>query len=213
MNKVKNQIAVFFEIAVLVVAVLLSGFGGVKAYATCSEVPMSETQTEDSQTEPNVPQDEDDSLNGLVEGFIARLKAKYGDGYKAYLDTILTEWGTVEEYLLALAGERDDPASRGWREFIGGITETAPIWATILAIIIAVAGFVYKNIKDKRVLNSLKNFKSTTYKGLNKMQEVLLAVGQAQLKQLGCGAMTEAERSALEDAMKKLLEVDKDDGA
>lgn len=200
-------VILFFALSVLPIAQMRAS----AAELTAAPETVDETDLTEGDS-PITESGENRELDGLVEGFLAKLRAKYGDGYEAYLDVILSEWGTVEDYLLSLAGERDDPAANGWRAFIGGLTETAPIWATALAFIIAVTGLLYKRFKDKQILSTVKSFKNTTYKGLNKMQELLLALGKAQLKQLGCGAATEAERKALEDSMKKLGEVDKDEG-
>lgn len=204
-----NRMMAIAAILILIVCLHLPVISGVQSNAAEIEAP---TETLDAETSP-CADIEVAEIDGLLEGFVEKLKAKYGADWETYYNAILAEWGSVEDYLLSLAGERADPAANGWRAFIGGLTETAPIWATALALIIAVTGLLYKRFKDRQILNTVKSFKNTTYKGLNKMQEVLLALGKAQLKQLGCGAATEAERDALIDSMKKLGEVDKDEGS
>lgn len=188
---------------------LLPAFGSVRAYAFSVE-PMSAEATSQSEEEfapeEEAAPEEDGALGGLVDGFLAKLKAKYGEGYEAYLDVILSEWGSVEDYLLSLAGERDDPASNGWRAFIGGLSETAPVWAPALSVLLLIAVYLYKRYTERRTAKEFRSYKTTMFRELNKMQESLYALGKSELKQLGTGSVTEPERAALEEAMKGLKE-------
>lgn len=152
----------------------------------------------------------DETAQELLDSFIAQLKAKYGDDYEMYLNAILSEWGSVEDYLLSLAGERTDPAANGWRKFVGWLSDNAPIWAPAVAGI----GLIILIICGKKAMNKLlawlNSKKKTVYKGMNKLYEAQYALGAAVLKQLGNGPQTENERKALVAAMQKLQEEDID---
>ncbi len=149
----------------------------------------------------------DEAIHNFVEGFVAKLRAKYGEEYESYLNDILAEWGSVEDYLLSLAGDRTDPASNGWRKFVSWLGENAAVWAPALAIALVIAGILLARSVVRKYWDKQKKIFTV---GMNKLFEAQIAQGRALEKLLGEGAKTEGERAALKASTKKLEEVDED---
>lgn len=147
----------------------------------------------------------DEAIHNFVEGFVAKLRAKYGEEYESYLNDILSEWGSVEEYLLSLAKDRTDPASNGWRKFVSWLGENAAVWAPALAIALVIAGILFARSVVRKYWDKQKKIFTV---GMNKLFEAQIAQGKALEKLLGEGPKTEEERAALKASTKKLEEVD-----
>lgn len=151
-------------------------------------------------------------LNALVEGFLSRLRAKYGEDYERYYQAILADWGSVEAYLLSLVDEDiPDVAADGWRAFVKWLGEYSPVWGGILAVlcIIVVLAFGKKalgRIKDfvKMVLEKFR----TLFTSVNKQYAVLKAQNDALMSLLGENPKFAEKRKALEEANG---EIEKDD--
>ena len=164
---------------------------------TADEAPMSEDDTSDKRS--------NEKIYSLVEGFIEEMKAKYGEEYENYLNEILAEWGTVEDYLLSLVGDRTDPVSNGWRNFVTWLGENAPVWAPALAIALVIAGILLARSIIRKYWDKQKKIFTV---GMNKLFEAQIAQGKALEKLLGEGPKTEGERAALKASTEKLEEVD-----
>lgn len=166
------------------------------------EPPVEEiTQPEDEET--------DDALSGLVEGFLASLREKYGEDYQTYYNAILEKWGSVEEYLLSLANEQDE-AEDGWISFVNWLGEYAPIWGSILAVALLIIAILFgkkslRKIADWVTGNS-KNFKNL-YNAFNTLYLSTKAQNEALLKLLGENERFQNEREALKKAIE---EIDRD---
>lgn len=167
------------------------------------------------ETSQDVSQTEDGDgalLKDLTENFLLKLKAKYGDDYLTYYNTILEQWGSVENYLLSIADE-EDPQASGWRSFISWLGEWSPVWGSGLAILgLAVIGILYKLAKG-RLTHWTSGYRSdmkNVYKSINKIYNAQNAQSRALYKLLENEKFSE-ERAALEKSVKEIEEND-DDG-
>ena len=193
-------------VAVLAIVFCFAFFMGNAPVSVSAEevvkLPVEEiTQPEDEET--------DDALSGLVEGFLASLREKYGEDYQTYYNAILEKWGSVEEYLLSLANEQDEAAD-GWIAFVNWLGEYAPIWGSILAVALLIIAILLgkkslRKIADWVTGNS-KNFKNL-YNAFNTLYLSTKAQNEALLKLLGENERFQNEREALKKASE---EIDRD---
>lgn len=207
--KIKRFINLF---ALITIVVCLFGcflFAGNAAASASAETAPN------APTEPLVPEDEQTDENGLqalVESFLARLKAKYGDDYQIYYDAILSEWGSVEEYLLSLVTEdTPDAVADGWKSFVNWLGEYSPIWGSILAV----AGVIIVLACGKSALKKVSGWATgntgkfrTLFTAINKLYAAQNAQSNALLKLLGEGERFNGEREALRESVE---EIEKDD--
>ena len=151
MTKFKSFLAVLIAAAVLII--LFAGFGFT---AKAEELP-DEPPT--GQTEEVAPSDDT-----ITERFIEYLKSKYGDDYEYYYNQIIEKWGSVETYLLSLGENFSEEQLTAWQEFVAWLGEYAPVWATILAVVLIVV--VYKF--GKRALTKiLQKYVTSKFKPVN----------------------------------------------
>lgn len=148
----------------------------------------------------------------LVNGFLAQLKAKYGDEYETYYNAILAEWGSVEEYLLSLVNDdTPDAAANGWTRFVKWLGEYSPIWASILAV----AAVIIIIVCGKKALGKVANWVTgtggkfkTVFNSINKLYAAQNAQSEALIKLLGENEKFKNERAALQSSVE---EIKKDD--
>lgn len=205
MLKIKKFNRLWIIVSLAVCGLFCMLFMGNAATATYADEGPQETPVEDE-----LPAEEETDGNGLkslVDGFIARLKAKCGDDYETYYNAILAEWGSVEEYLLSLAGEPDDAAASGWTAFVKWLGEYAPIWGSILAVTVLLIVIVL----GKKALNKVAGWATGTggkfkivFKSINKMYKADVAEMRALVKLLGENPRFEDEKKALEESIKEI---------
>lgn len=146
----------------------------------------------------------DGGLQTLVDGFLAQLKAKYGEDYETYYNAILAEWGSVEEYLLSLIDENTpDAVASGWTAFVKWLSDYAPIWGSVLAIVAVIIVVLF----GKKALNKVVQWitgMNTKFKTIVSAFNTLYASEKAQnealVKLLGENERFAEERKALEEA-------------
>lgn len=156
--------------------------------------------------------DEENELKTLVNGFLAQLKAKYGEEYETYYNAILAEWGSVEEYLLSLVNDdTPDAAANGWTRFVKWLGEYSPIWASILAV----AAVIIIIVCGKKALGKVANWVTgtggkfkTVFNSINKLYAAQNAQSEALIKLLGENEKFKNERAALQSSVE---EIKKDD--
>lgn len=190
-------------VALLAIVFLFAFFmGNAPVSAHAEEDAESPVETvispEDKETE--------DALNGLVDGFLAALREKYGDEYETYYNAILEKWGSVEEYLLSLADEQDEAAS-GWIAFVNWLGEYAPIWGSVLAVVLLIIAILFgkkalHKVSDWVTGNS-KNFKNL-YSAFNTLYLSTKAQNNALLKLLGENERFKEERDSLQKANEEM---------
>lgn len=209
MHKVKKFNQLLVAISLIVCGLLCALFMGNAATVTYADEGTQETPAEgeltaDGETDGN-------GLKSLVDGFLAQLKAKYGDDYETYYNAILEKWGSVEEYLLSLAEESPDTAESGWTAFVKWLGEYAPIWGSILAIAVVIIVIVL----GKKALNKIAGWVTGTggkfkivFNSINKMYKADVAEMKALVKLLGENERFAEERKALEESIR---EIEQDD--
>lgn len=201
----KKMIVVF-----LAAVLLLFGISATCVYvAACAEEAVQETPVETQEPSDGQDGETDDGTQGglqtLVDSFIAELKARYGDQWQQYYDAIITEWGTVEQYLLSLVPEDSpDVVKDGWQEAVSWLGEYSPIWGSILAAILVIIVIVF----GKKALNALKNFFLSLFRSKNKEYQALTAQNEALLALLGENPKFEENRAALKASNKEMAKDD-----
>ena len=178
------------------------------------ETPEEETDgPAEGADEPAVP-DEDTFMENLVTDFIVELKSRYGEQWESYYNAILSEWGTVEQYLLSLIPEdAPDPVKNGWEGFVAWLGEYSPVWGTTLAVI----GVIVVGVFGKKFLNRLLSFVAKigarfcqVFTASNKQAKAIKAQNDALLALLGENPKYADKRAALEQTGEELM---KDDDA
>ena len=198
-------LALFFSLLIAVPAVF------------AEEAPAPDTTAEETQNEPatgtetpETPTDgetPDDGVESIVDRFIENLKAKYGDDYEYYLNTILEQWGSIEAYLLAQTDNLPDEFQTGYTDFINWLSEYAPVWAPCLAVALIIIGFIVgKKALNKMLARQVEARISPIEKELNKQSEAQAAQLKATRALLGTNEKFAEERKAAETAEKNLLE-------
>lgn len=143
----------------------------------------------------------------LVDRFIANLKDRYGADYEYYLTAILEQWGSIEAYLLAQTDNLPDEFQTGYEDFIGWLSEYAPVWAPCLAVALIIIGFIVgKKALNKMLARLVDARVSPIQSELNKQSEAQAAQLKATRALLGTNEKFAEERKAAETAEKKLLE-------
>lgn len=192
MSKTKKFIMLFFT---AVLAVFLCAFplmGNMRVSAEESEAPPVTAETPD----------ETETLKTLVDGFLAQLKAKYGEDYETYYNAIIGQWGSVEEYLLSLVTEdTPDAVANGWTVFVKWLGEYSPVWGSIFAVV----AVIIVVLLGKKALNKVTGFVTgtggkfkTLFTEVNKIDAALSAQSKALVKLLGENERFKEERDALQ---------------
>lgn len=198
-------LALFFSLLIAVPAVF------------AEEAPAPDTTAEETQNEPatgtetpETPTDEetpDDGVESIVDRFIANLKDRYGADYEYYLNAILEQWGSIEAYLLAQTDNLPEEFQTGYEDFIGWLSEYAPVWAPCLAVALIIIGFIVgKKALNKMLARLVDARVSPIQSELNKQSEAQAAQLKATRALLGTNEKFAEERKAAESAEKKLLE-------
>lgn len=201
----KKMIVVF-----LAAVLLLFGISATCVYVSaCAEEAVQETPVEPQEPSDGQDVETDDGaqsgLQTLVDSFIAELKARYGDQWQQYYDAIISEWGTVEQYLLSLVPEDSpDVVKDGWQEAVSWLGEYSPIWGSILAAVLVIIVIVF----GKKALNALKNFFLSLFRSKNKEYNALTAQNEALLALLGENPKFEENRAALKASNKEMAKDD-----
>lgn len=205
MLKVKRFNRLFIIVSLVVCGLLCALFMGNAANVTYADEGAQETPVEGKL--PAEEETDDSGLKSLIDGFIAQLKAKYGENYETYYNAILAEWGSVEEYLLSLAGDSPDAAANGWTAFVKWLGEYAPIWGSILAVVALIIVIVF----GKKALNKVAGWATgtsgkfkTVFTSINKMYKADVAEMKALVKLLGENPRFEEEKKALEESIKEI---------
>lgn len=205
MLKIKRFNRLFIIVSLVVCGLLCALFMG-----NATTVANADEGAQETPAEGELPAEETQDgsgLKSLVDGFIAQLKAKYGDDYETYYNAILAEWGSVEEYLLSLADDSPDVAASGWTSFVEWLGEYAPIWGSILAVVALIIVIVL----GKKALNKVAGWATgtggkfkTVFKSINKMYKADVAEMKALIKLLGENPRFGEEKKALEESVKEI---------
>lgn len=204
MSKIKKFIVLLFTAVMAVFLCVVPLTGNVRASAEEAEITTPAEGIEPPETDETTDETETggDGLKTLVDGFLAQLKAKYGDDYETYYNAIISDWGSIEEYLLSLVNEdAPDKAAQGWTAFVKWLGEYSPVWASIFAVALVILVIVC----GKKALNKVVGFATgangkfkTLFAEINKIDAAQAAQNSALLKLLGENDRFKEERDALE---------------
>lgn len=205
MLKVKRFNRLWVAISLILCGLLCMVFMGNARVVTYADEGVQETPVADEL--PAEEEEDGKGLKSLVDAFLTRLKAKYGDDYEIYYNAIIAEWGSVEEYLLSLAGDSPDAAASGWTSFVNWLGEYAPIWGSILAV----AALIIVIVCGKKALNKVTGWATGTggkfkvvFRSINKMYTADIAQMKALVKLLGENPRFEEEKKALEESIREI---------
>lgn len=213
MKRIKflGKLTVLAAIALCLFACMLF-LGNATEHASAEEVEITTPAKPENQIAEGeeLPEGEagEEGLKTLVDGFLAQLKAKYGEDYELYYNAILAEWGSVEAYLISLIDEQTpDIAADGWRAFVAWLGEYSPVWGSILAVLCVLVVIVFGKKALKRVgewLTGAGGKFKTIFASINKMYAAHIAEQKAILRLLGENEKFKAEREALEQSVKEI---------
>lgn len=208
-----------FSILVVLIACLFgcAFFNGNATVASAddgTEVVLPE-EGEETPEEPagtpthDEPTDGEDGLKTLVDGFIAQLKARYGEDYETYYNAILADWGSVEQYLLSIVKvDTPDAVADGWTNFVKWLGEYSPVWGSILAVALVLVVIIF----GKRALNKVVGWATganskfkTLFAEINKIDAAQAAQNSALIKLLGENEKFKDERAALKDSAEGIM--------
>lgn len=205
-----GKIALSVVLLVFLSALVISASGARHASALEAETANDEPVI---QEEDGTAQKEEDVLTeDLISGFLAKLKAKYGEDYEKYYAEILGKWDSVEEYLLTLADDGDEAQREGWQAFIGWLGEYSPIWGSILAVLGVVIVAIFGKKALGKVADWLGGFSSkmkAVFQSINKLYVAQNAQSKALAKLLE-SEKSDAERRALEESVRAIEEEERD---
>ena len=204
----KKILKLIFAVCMAACFLLFPMFMG-NAPASAGEVaepPVTDETTDETETV-------EDGLKALVDGFLAQLKAKYGDDYETYYNAIITQWGSVEEYLLSLVTEdTPDAVANGWTAFVKWLGEYSPVWGSIFAVV----AVIIVVLLGKKALNKVTGFVmgtgskfKTLFSEINKIDAALSAQSKALVKLLGENEKFKEERENLEKTAGDITNDDK----
>ncbi|MCI8499277.1 MAG: hypothetical protein HFE28_01515 [Clostridia bacterium] len=204
----KKILKLIFAVCMAACFLLFPMFMG-NAPASAEEVaepPVTDETTDETETV-------EDGLKALVDGFLAQLKAKYGDDYETYYNAIITQWGSVEEYLLSLVTEdTPDAVANGWTAFVKWLGEYSPVWGSIFAVV----AVIIVVLLGKKALNKVTGFVmgtgskfKTLFSEINKIDAALSAQSKALVKLLGENEKFKEERENLEKTAGDITNDDK----
>lgn len=175
--------------------------------------PTTEQEPDASGETPQEPTDEaQDGVENIVQDFIAQLKTKYGEQWQQYYDAILSEWGTVENYLLSLIpDDSPDVVKDGWTKFVDWTRENWVILAAIGATIAVVIVLVFGKKVLTLIIEFFKNLFAKVGKiftAINTLYKNAKAQNDALLKLMGDNPKFEQERDGLKKSSEEMMKND-----
>lgn len=174
MTKIKT--AFLLIIAATLIVFLLLG-ATVNVYADVSEPPA---------TEQKEPAEDEEKEIALVTQFTEYLKQKYGADYTYYYDRIISEWGSVEAYLVSLGENIPEEYQSAWQKFVKGLGDNAPFWAPVLAVVIVVIVTLLGKKQFNKIVERIVNGKlSPVANELNLQSKAMSANSRALRNLLG----------------------------
>lgn len=232
--KIKHVFAVAVAAVLLFLASMLTvSYVVVNAETPASEETESEPAQEPAETPAETPaepqegagegssepsddeaqSEETDALQTLIDGFLSQLKAKYGDEWQKYYDKIISEWGTVEEYLLALMPQdAPDVVKSGWEQFIEWTNDYKVLIAAVAAVGIVLFAALFGRKKVKDVLSAFSKQKSLaeenakkTFEGMNLLYQNAKAQNDAIMALLGDNPKFADKKDALQKSNEEMM--------
>lgn len=212
-KKFGKLIAIISVIVCLIASFAFLGFTKETSYAEeGSDINVEGNGEADGEEPAEEGETADEGMQALVNGFLAKLKERYGEDYEIYYNAILAEWGSVEAYLLSLMpSDVPDAVADGWKGFVNWLGEYSPIWGSALAVCL----LLIVVLCGKKALSKISEWATgtggkfkTVFTSINKMYAAHLAESKALIKLLGENERFQEERDAL---LKATEEIEKDD--
>lgn len=172
-------------------------------------VPPADLSGETEEETPATPPaetEENTAIENLAANFVDWLKSTFGADYEYYYNQIIENWGSIENYLLQFGQENiPEQYQTGWEEFIGWLSDNAPVWASILAIaIIIIVWLVGKKVFTSIVKKVVDSKTSALATELNKQSEAMIATNRALSALLGKGEKFSENVKELDETAGKL---------
>lgn len=194
--KIKKVILLLLAATLIIIS---SAGAAVKTYAeTAEEVQTEEQLAQDG--EIDTVEDGAD-FNEVVERFTEYLKEAYGADYDYYYNLIISQWGSIENYLLAFGDYLPEEARNGWETFIGWLSEYAPIWATALAIIALIVALI---LKKRQMRTVVEQTVAPIVKELNAQSKATATMMRSQKALLGTNGKFSEVVQDLDESEKEL---------
>ncbi len=199
MSKIKTAL-----LALLAAILLIFICMGATVTASADNVqPVGQTEQEET-VDPDISLDEAQN-DGVEAKFIELLKAKYGEDYEYYYNRIISQWGSIEAYLLSLGNKLPEEHRSPWRKFVGWLDEYSVIWAPALAVILIICvGVIGKKQFNKLVEKVVSGKVSPINDELNKQSAALVTIMHTQKLLLPKTEQFSETASELESAEKEL---------
>lgn len=184
----------------LLAATLVFFTAGGIMFASAEEVtvpPEQEEVTDDEET---------GTIEDVAADFVGWLKDTFGEDYEKYYNNIITNWGSIEEYLLQF-GEENIPEQyqTGWQNFVKALGENAPFWAPILAVAIVIIVYLIGKKRFTAIIQKAVDGKTAAMgQELNKQSKALTSVIHSQKAMLGNNAKFADTVKDLDESEKEL---------
>ncbi len=193
-------------VSLLLIAAILFAFFTFVPLALAEESPDG-TVTEEPSEDVQEPPQESGEGQTLVDQFIQSLKDKYGADYERYYNFIIEQWGSVEEYLIAMGEDWPEEAQDSWNRFVAWLDRYAVIWVPILAIaMVIIVYFGGKKFIDKRIANAVDKKVTPVNAELNKQSAAQAAQMKAMRALLGKNEKFAEVAKELENREKELTQ-------
>lgn len=182
----------------ILAAMLIFFTAGGALIASAEEVP---------ETTPTEETDGDSAdIEQLAADFVSWLKDTFGEDYEKYYNNIITNWGSIEEYLLQF-GEENLPEQyqTGWYKFVGWLGEYSAVWAPILAVAIVVIVYIIGKKRFEAIVKKAVDSKTSALGAeLNKQSKAQAAGNRAIRALLGTNEKFAENVKELEESEKEL---------
>lgn len=184
----------------LLAATLVFFTAGGIMFASAEEVtvpPEQEEVTDDEET---------GTIEDVAADFVGWLKDTFGEDYEKYYNNIITNWGSIEEYLLQFGQENiPEQYQTGWQNFVKALGENAPFWAPILAVAIVIIVYLIGKKRFTTIIQKAVDGKTAAMgKELNKQSKALTSVIHSQKAMLGNNAKFADTVKDLDESEKEL---------
>lgn len=184
----------------LLAATLVFFTAGGIMFASAEEVtvpPEQEEVTDDEET---------GTIEDVAADFVGWLKDTFGEDYEKYYNNIITNWGSIEEYLLQFGQENiPEQYQTGWQNFVKALGENAPFWAPILAAAIVIIVYLIGKKTFTAIIQKAVDGKTAAMgKELNKQSKALTSVIHSQKAMLGNNAKFADTVKDLDESEKEL---------
>lgn len=191
----------------LLAATLVFFTAGGIMLVSAEEVTVPPEQEETAEPEDTETDSESaGTIEDVAADFVGWLKDTFGEDYEKYYNNIITNWGSIEEYLLQFGQENiPEQYQTGWQNFVKALGENAPFWAPILAVAIVIIVYLIGKKRFTAIIQKAVDGKTAAMgKELNKQSKALTSVIHSQKAMLGNNAKFADTIKDLDESEKEL---------